>query len=88
MLGLQKVFLFCLCVHVGFMPEDITTFGLNPVLPTMATLHSIISVSRNMMQVPQAIELLMFVHSRIPDPGDDMQRLYIEILVELKMKVG
>jgi hypothetical protein len=69
------------------LPEDITAFGLNPVLPAMASLHSIIAVRNNMMEMASAIQLLQMVHSLIQDPSEDMQRLYVEILVELKMKV-
>lgn len=69
------------------MPQDITAFGLNPVLPAMATLHSIIVTQHSMMEMGQAVQLLEFVQSSIPYPSEDMQRLYIDLLVDLKMKV-
>lgn len=69
------------------MPEDITTFGLNPVLPAMATLHSIIATQHSMKEMEQAIQLLEFVQSSISEPSKDMQRIYIDLLVEFKMKV-
>lgn len=70
------------------MPDDITTFGLNPILPAMATLHSITTSHYNDHETGRAIQLLHFVHSQIPDPTIDLQKQFIDILICLKSKVN
>lgn len=68
------------------MPEDITTYDLHPILPAMAALHSIITSCYSDHETGNAIELLQFIHSLIPDPSITLQRDYIDILISLKSK--
>ena len=74
--------------YKGFMPEDITTFGLNPILPAMATLHSITTSHYSDHETGHAIQLLEYIHSQIPRPNAIMQKEYSDILTVLKSKVA
>ncbi len=70
------------------MPEDITTFGLNPILPAMAAFHDITTSHYSDHETSRAISLLEYIHSQIPSPGaSTLQRAYVNIVVNLKLKV-
>ena len=70
------------------MPEDITMFGLNPILPAMAAFHDMTTSRHLDHETSQAIILLEYVQSLIPKPGaTQLYRDYIEILISLKSKV-
>lgn len=69
------------------MPDDISTFGLDPILPAMATLHSILSRHSNNQETGHAVHLLEYVHAQIPDPSSDLQMSYTDMLILLKAEV-
>lgn len=76
-------------VFSGFMPEDITTFGLDPILPAMATFHDITTSHFSDHETSQAILLLDYIHSQLPKPVTSrLHRDYVSILVSLKSKVS
>ena len=82
-----KTYFYLFTCSTDFMPDDITTYGLPPILPAMAALHSIITSHCNDHETASAVELLQFIHSFIPEPSISLQRDYIDILVSLKSKV-
>lgn len=69
------------------MPDDITTFGINPILPAMAAFHSITTRHYFDHETGKAVSLLQFIQSQIPEPSDSLQKEYIDILISLKSKV-
>ena len=73
-------------VFTGFMPEDISTFGVNPVLLAMAAMHSLIT-KYSKHEIGAAIQLLQFVHKNLPNPDLDLHMNYVDLLVTLKSKV-